>query len=102
MLQVVIRRKSSPGPQVTPPTRDEEPLPRLVWPENKVQDGDRDHRRPSGVAREVVVNVGHAEDQSQTADAEYGDECWASFEGKAVAVGIYKAGELHPSRVFNT
>ena len=36
------------------------------------------------------------------ADAEYGDECWASFEGKAVAVGIYKAGELHPSRVFNT
>ncbi|MGR3562504.1 MAG: tRNA pseudouridine(55) synthase TruB [Heliomarina sp.] len=36
------------------------------------------------------------------ADTEYGDECWASFEGKAVAVGIYKAGELHPSRVFNT
>ena len=36
------------------------------------------------------------------ADAEYGDECWASFEGKAVAVGVYKAGELHPSRVFNT
>lgn len=35
------------------------------------------------------------------ADVEYGDECWASFEGKAVAVGIYKAGELHPSRVFN-
>lgn len=34
-------------------------------------------------------------------DAEYGDEAWASFEGRAVAVGIYKAGELHPSRVFN-
>ncbi len=34
-------------------------------------------------------------------DVEYGDEAWASFEGKAVAVGIYKAGELHPSRVFN-
>lgn len=33
-------------------------------------------------------------------DAEYGDECWASFDGHAVAVGIYKAGELHPSRVF--
>lgn len=31
---------------------------------------------------------------------EYGDECWASYEGEAVAVGIYKAGELHPSRVF--
>ncbi|WP_065330106.1 tRNA pseudouridine(55) synthase TruB [Tritonibacter mobilis] len=34
-------------------------------------------------------------------DFEYGDEAWASLEGKAVAVGIYKAGELHPSRVFN-
>ncbi len=35
-------------------------------------------------------------------DVEYGDECWASFEGQAVAVGRFKAGELHPSRVFNT
>ena len=32
---------------------------------------------------------------------EYGDECWAAFDGHAVAVGRYKAGELHPSRVFN-
>ncbi|SEL60005.1 tRNA pseudouridine synthase B [Roseovarius azorensis] len=35
-------------------------------------------------------------------EVEYGEECWASFEGRAVAVGRYKAGELHPSRVFNT
>ena len=35
-------------------------------------------------------------------DVEYGDEAWASLDGKAVAVGVYKAGELHPSRVFNT
>lgn len=35
-----------------------------------------------------------------TGDAEYGEEAWASFEGKAVAVGVYRAGELHPSRVF--
>ena len=34
-------------------------------------------------------------------DVEYGDECWASFEGRAVAVGRYKSGQLHPSRVFN-
>ncbi|GGD20025.1 tRNA pseudouridine(55) synthase TruB [Sinisalibacter lacisalsi] len=34
-------------------------------------------------------------------DVDYGDEAWASFEGKAVAVGTYRAGELHPSRVFN-
>lgn len=33
-------------------------------------------------------------------DVEYGDEAWASFDGRAVAVGIYKAGELHPNRVF--
>lgn len=33
-------------------------------------------------------------------DIEYGDECWASHNGQAVAVGVYKAGELHPSRVF--
>ena len=33
-------------------------------------------------------------------DVEYGDECWASLDGQAVAVGVYKAGELHPSRVF--
>lgn len=31
---------------------------------------------------------------------EYGDEAWASLEGKAVAIGTYKAGELHPTRVF--
>lgn len=35
-------------------------------------------------------------------DVEYGDECWASFEGRAVAVGRFKSGELHPARVFNT
>ncbi|RED12064.1 tRNA pseudouridine(55) synthase TruB [Pontivivens insulae] len=35
------------------------------------------------------------------AQAEYGDEVWASFDGEPVAIGIFKAGELHPSRVFN-
>lgn len=34
-------------------------------------------------------------------DVEYGDECWAMQGGAAVAVGIFKSGELHPSRVFN-
>lgn len=33
-------------------------------------------------------------------DLDYGEECWASFEGQAVAVGVFKAGEIHPSRVF--
>ncbi|SFR14274.1 tRNA pseudouridine(55) synthase TruB [Poseidonocella sedimentorum] len=37
-----------------------------------------------------------------TSDLDYGDEAWAALDGRAVAVGVYKAGELHPSRVFNT
>lgn len=31
----------------------------------------------------------------------YGTEAWASLNGRAVAVGHYRSGELHPSRVFN-
>ncbi|GGL73997.1 tRNA pseudouridine(55) synthase TruB [Wenxinia marina] len=33
-------------------------------------------------------------------DLQFGDECWASHDGRAVAVGTYMGGELHPSRVF--
>ena len=33
-------------------------------------------------------------------DVDYGDEAWASFEGQPVAIGVFKAGELHPNRVF--
>ncbi len=33
-------------------------------------------------------------------DVEFGEEAWASWQGRAVAVGIYKAGELHPTRVL--
>jgi tRNA pseudouridine55 synthase len=35
-----------------------------------------------------------------TSSVDYGDEAWASFQGRAVAVGTYRAGELHPARVF--
>lgn len=35
-------------------------------------------------------------------DVDYGEECWASLDGRAVAVGRYRAGELHPSRVFHS
>lgn len=34
-------------------------------------------------------------------DIAYGDEVWASYQGKPLAVGSYRAGELHPTRVFN-
>ena len=33
--------------------------------------------------------------------AEYGEECWAERGGQPVAVGIYRGGTLHPTRVFN-
>jgi tRNA pseudouridine55 synthase len=52
---------------------------------------------PEGAARLKNGNPGMV----LTASAGYGDEAWASYQGRAVAVGIYKAGELHPSRVFN-
>ena len=51
---------------------------------------------PEGAARLRNGNPGMV----LASDVEYGDECWASLDGQAVAVGVYKAGELHPSRVF--
>ena len=33
-------------------------------------------------------------------DVEFNEEVWASHDGEAVAVGHYRGGELHPSRVF--
>ena len=33
-------------------------------------------------------------------NVEFGDECWASHNGRAIAVGQYRSGELHPSRIF--
>ncbi len=34
-------------------------------------------------------------------DAAFGDMAWASFNNQPVAVGRFKAGQLHPERVFN-
>lgn len=34
-------------------------------------------------------------------DVAWGETAWASWQGRAVAVGIHRAGELHPDRVFN-
>ena len=31
---------------------------------------------------------------------DFGEEAWVSFEGQPLAVGEYRAGQLHPSRVF--
>ena len=34
------------------------------------------------------------------ANADYGDEIWASYNGKAQAIGHFKSGEIHPKRVI--
>jgi len=34
-------------------------------------------------------------------DIEFGEEAWASHDGRAIAVGTYRGGLLHPTRVFN-
>lgn len=52
---------------------------------------------PQGAVRLRNGNPGMV----MASDVEYGDEAWASLDGQAVAVGTYKSGELHPSRVFN-
>lgn len=31
---------------------------------------------------------------------EYGEDVWASHDGRAIAIGSYRGGELHPTRVF--
>ena len=52
---------------------------------------------PEGAARLRNGNPGMV----LTSSVDGGDEAWASYQGRAVAVGVYKSGELHPSRVFN-
>lgn len=51
----------------------------------------------AGAARLRNGNPGHV----LPGDVEYGDQAWASHDGVPVAVGTYRAGELHPERVFN-
>lgn len=53
---------------------------------------------PEGAARLRNGNPGMVLSSS----AAYGEQAWASLNGQAIAVGIYKAGELHPTRVFVT
>ncbi|MEP2783110.1 MAG: tRNA pseudouridine(55) synthase TruB [Pseudoruegeria sp.] len=52
---------------------------------------------PEGAAKLRVGNPGMV----YASNVEFGDEAWASLDGQAIAVGIYKSGELHPHRVFN-
>jgi tRNA pseudouridine55 synthase len=51
---------------------------------------------PEGAAR-----LGNGNPGQVIGHADWGTEGWASLNGRAVAVGHYRGGELHPSRVFN-
>ncbi len=52
---------------------------------------------PEGAARLRNGNPGEV----THASVGYGDLAWASHDGRALAVGTYRAGLLHPHRVFN-
>ncbi|MEQ9257919.1 MAG: tRNA pseudouridine(55) synthase TruB [Roseovarius sp.] len=70
------------------------------------------HLKPLEIALEDLPEVTCSEESAMrlrngnpamviARDLDYGEECWASHKGRAVAVGRFKGGELHPSRVFN-
>jgi len=54
------------------------------------------HCKPEAAARLRHGNPGMV----IASGVEYGEEVWVSCNGAPIAIGIYRAGELHPSRVF--
>jgi tRNA pseudouridine55 synthase len=69
---------------------------RLLPLELGLQDLPEFTATPEGAARLRNGNPGQV-----IGHADWGTEGWASLDGLAVAVGHYRGGELHPSRVFN-
>jgi tRNA pseudouridine55 synthase len=69
---------------------------RLLPLELGLQDLPEFRATPDGAARLRNGNPGQV-----IGHADWGTEGWASLDGLAVAVGHYRGGELHPSRVFN-
>ena len=49
---------------------------------------------------EGAARLGHGNPGQVLGHLEYGTECWVSRNGRALAVGRYLGGEVHPSRVF--
>jgi tRNA pseudouridine55 synthase len=49
---------------------------------------------------EGAVRLGNGNPGQVIAHADWGTEGWASRDGRAIAIGHYRGGELHPSRVF--
>jgi tRNA pseudouridine55 synthase len=50
--------------------------------------------------QEGAVRLGHGNPGQVLGHLDYGSECWVSHNGRALAVGRYLGGEVHPSRVF--
>jgi tRNA pseudouridine55 synthase len=69
---------------------------RLLPLESALRDLPEFPATPEGAARLRNGNPGQV-----IAHADWGTEGWASFQGRAIAIGIYQGGDLHPSRVFN-
>lgn len=68
---------------------------RLLPLELGLQDLPEFKATPEGAVRLRNGNPGQV-----IGHADWGTEGWASRDGQAVAVGHYRGGELHPSRVF--
>ena len=68
---------------------------RLLPLELGLQDLPEFRATPEGAVRLRNGNPGQV-----IGHADWGTEGWASLDGLAVAVGHYRGGELHPSRVF--
>jgi tRNA pseudouridine55 synthase len=54
------------------------------------------------VTEAAAARLRHGNPGEVLIGAEHGETCWASLDGRAVAVGAYRAGMLHPARVFQT
>lgn len=50
--------------------------------------------------QEGALRLSHGNPGQVLGHLDYGSECWASRNGRAVAVGRYLGGEVHPSKVF--
>ncbi len=56
---------------------------------------------PELVASEAgAVRLGHGNPGQVLGHLDYGSECWVSRNGRAIAVGRYLGGEVHPNKVF--
>ncbi len=71
-------------------------LPRLLPVEIALTELPRLSATAEGAARLRNGNPGQV-----TTGADYDQEVWVSHQGRPIAIGHYRAGEVHPSRVFN-